>query len=105
VRLSFRYKAKGELISIEDLQAVQVIGIDCCGLHRPFWAIAEQFKNDGDARKSWEAHWAGRREYCQIEKLANLDKLPAATGFKVACFPVKVAKASTGCARVVAIFD
>jgi kynurenine formamidase len=34
--------------------------------------------------------------------MANLDQLPA-TGFKVACFPVKIAGASAGRVRPVAI--
>ena len=44
--------------------------------------------------------------YCHIEKLANLD-LPcrAPYGFKVACFPVKLAGGSAGWARVAAIFE
>lgn len=87
-------------------QGIRVIGTDCWGLDRPFWAVVEQFKKDGDRSKIWEAHRAGiEQEYCQIEKLANLDQLPSATGFKVACFPVKVAKASAGWTRVVAIYD
>lgn len=87
-------------------QGVRVIGTDCWGLDRPFWAVVEQFKKDGDAAKIWEAHRAGIiQEYCQIEKLANLDQLPTPTGFKIACFPVKVAKASAGWARVVAIYE
>lgn len=85
---------------------IRVIGTDCWGLDRPFWAVSEQFHKDGDAHKIWEAHRAGiEQEYCQIEKLANLDQLPSATGFKVACFPVKVTGASAGWARVVAIVD
>ncbi len=87
-------------------QGIRVIGTDCWGLDRPFWAVITQFKKDGDASKIWEAHRAGiKQEYCQIEKLANLDQLPSATGFKVACFPVKVARASAGWTRVVAIYD
>ncbi len=87
-------------------QGIRVIGTDCWGLDRPFWAVVQQFKKDGDTSKIWEAHRAGiEQEYCQIEKLANLDQLPSATGFKVACFPVKVANASAGWTRVVAIYD
>ena len=36
----------------------------------------------------WESHLLGRRkEYCQIERLANLHLLPRATGFLVSAFP------------------
>ncbi|TVP80052.1 MAG: cyclase family protein [Puniceicoccaceae bacterium] len=87
-------------------QGVRVIGTDCWGLDRPLWATTEQFKQDGDAEKLWEAHRAGiEQEYCQIEKLANLDQLPQSTGFKVACFPVKIKGGSAGWTRVVAIVD
>ncbi|MCU1437938.1 MAG: Kynurenine formamidase [Naasia sp.] len=42
--------------------------------------------------------------YCQIEKLANLDQLPA-PGFTPACFPANVTAPSAGWTRAVAIFD
>lgn len=156
VRLDFRHKEKGSVITVDDLknaldtinytlkpydivmlwtgtdklwgdpdyfnsgaglddestlwltqqQGIRVIGTDCWGLDRPFWAIVEQYKADKDPEKIWEAHRAGiEQEYCQIEKLANLDQLPSGTGFKVACFPVKIADASAGWTRVVAIFE
>ena len=38
----------------------------------------------------WEGHRAGREiGYCHIEKLHNLEALPA-DGFMVSCFPVKI---------------
>jgi cyclase len=43
------------------------------------------------------------REYCQIEKLANLDQIPSPTGFSVSCLPVKIARASAGWCRAVAL--
>jgi cyclase len=40
----------------------------------------------------WPAHFLGReREYCQIERPGNLDRLPAPFGFHFSCFPVKTA--------------
>ncbi|RMF32968.1 MAG: cyclase family protein, partial [Alphaproteobacteria bacterium] len=42
--------------------------------------------------------------YCHMEKLANLDKLPA-TGFEICCFPFKIKRASAGFVRAVAIFE
>jgi kynurenine formamidase len=39
-----------------------------------------------------------------MEKLSNLDALPS-SGFKVACFPVKIEKASAGWTRAVAIIE
>jgi kynurenine formamidase len=85
-------------------QGIRVIGIDAYGFDRRFEDMAEDFRRTGDAAGLWEAHFAGLdQEYCQIEKLVNLDRIPRPTGFKVACFPVKVEKASGGWCRAVAL--
>lgn len=87
-------------------QGVRVMGIDAWGWDPPFWAIKENFKRTRDSAIIWAAHRVGiEKEYCHIEKLANLDKLPRAFGFKVACFPVKVTRGSAGWSRVVAIIE
>jgi len=87
-------------------QGVRVMGIDAWGWDRPFWAIKEEFAKTGDKGVLWGAHFVGRdREYCHIEKLANLDKLPEPVGFKVACFPIKLTGGSAGWARVVAVLE
>ena len=87
-------------------QGIRVMGIDAWGWDRPFWAIKEDFQKNHDKRVIWEAHRVGiDREYCHIEKLANLDTLPRPSGFKVACFQVKLTGGSAGWTRVVAIFD
>ncbi len=87
-------------------QGCRVMGIDAWGWDRPFWAIKEAFSKTGDKSLLWGAHYVGiDKEYCHIEKLANLDKLPHPFGFKVACFPVKLAGGSAGWSRVTAIFD
>ena len=84
-------------------QGIKVIGVDMYGFDRKFADMAEEFRETGDGRVIWEAHFAGiEREYCQIEKLANLAQIPRPTGFKVACFPVKVQGASGGWCRPVA---
>jgi kynurenine formamidase len=84
-------------------QGIKVIGIDAYGFDRKFADMADEARRTGDATRIWEAHFAGlEREYCQIEKLVNLGALPAATGYKVACFPIKVQGASGGWSRVVA---
>ncbi len=63
------------------------------------------YKETGDKSLIWEAHLAGiEKEYCHLEKLTNLDQLPP-SGFKVACFPIKIKKASAGFVRVVAMFE
>ncbi len=87
-------------------QGIRVMGIDTWGWDQPFWAQKERFKETGDPDVIWEAHRVGRDlEYCQIEKLANLDQLPRPTGFKVSCFPVKITGGSGGWTRVVAMVD
>jgi kynurenine formamidase len=87
-------------------QGVRVMGIDAWGWDRPFWAIKEEFARTGDKSLLWGAHFVGRdKEYCHIEKLANLDKLPKPFGFKVVCFPVKLAGGSAGWVRVAAIIE
>lgn len=85
---------------------IKVMGIDAWSWDQPFWAIKEDFKRTGDSTAIWGAHRLGiEKEYCHIEKLANLDKLPRPLGFKVACFPIKVTHGSAGWSRVVAILD
>jgi kynurenine formamidase len=87
-------------------QGCRVMGIDAWGWDRPFYAIKEDFEKSHDGSIVWGAHKAGiQKEYCHIEKLANLDKLPSPYGFKVACFPVKLTGGSAGWTRVVAIFE
>jgi len=84
---------------------VRMIGIDAWGLDRPFDVMAAEARA-GDVDQLWEAHFYGRqREYCQIEKLCNLDRLPRPAGFRVFAFPVNLARASAGWARVVAVFE
>jgi kynurenine formamidase len=86
-------------------QGVRLLGIDAWGLDRPFDVMAEEALN-GNSEQLWESHFFGaEREYCQIEKLCNLDLLPAPYGFRVAAFPVSVEGASAGWSRVVAIFE
>jgi kynurenine formamidase len=87
-------------------QGVRVIGIDAYTIDRPFASMMADFRRSGDGRHIWPAHFAGiTREYCQIEKLANLDQVPAPFGFRVSCFPVKIEGASAGWCRAVAIVD
>ena len=87
-------------------QGIRVMGIDAWGWDPPFWAIKEEFRRTGDRSVLWGAHYAGMdKEYCHIEKLANLDQLPHPFGFKVACFPVKLTGGSAGWSRVVAVLE
>lgn len=86
-------------------QGVKVIGTDGYGFDRPFLAMLNDHKA-GKPNSLWPAHFAGReREYCHIEKLANLDRIPAPHGFRVAVFPINVRGASAGWCRAAAIVE
>ena len=80
-----------------------VSGTDAFSLDAPFEVIRSRFLETGDKGALWPAHFAGHSApYCQIEKLANLAELPD-SGFWVACFPIKVARASAGWTRAVGL--
>jgi kynurenine formamidase len=76
------------------------MGIDAWGWDAPLHLQAEEAKTRDEQGIFWAAHQADL-PYCQIERLANLDQLPA-TGFEVACFPLRIVGASAAPARVVA---
>lgn len=82
---------------------VHVTGIDSWGWDVPLAGQADRVRASGKKDLFWEGHFVGiDREYCHLERLTNLDKLPR-QGFTVACFPLKVARGSAGPARVVAM--
>ena len=86
-------------------RGVRVTGIDGWSWDAPFVHTAKKYAETGDASLIWEGHKAGRHTgYCHIEKLHNLEQLPA-SGFMVSCFPVKIERASAGWTRAVAIID
>ncbi|MCG8920577.1 cyclase family protein [Actinokineospora sp. PR83] len=84
---------------------VRVIGTDAFSLDAPFTDIIARYRETGDREVLWPAHLAGRgREYCQLERLANLDELPV-LGARIACFPVKIAGGGAGWTRAVGLLD
>ena len=86
-------------------RGVRVTGTDGWSWDAPFVHTKERFKESGDAGLIWEGHKAGRDiGYCHLEKLHNLEVLPA-VGFTVACFPCKIRAASAGWTRAVAILE
>ncbi|MEI8631767.1 cyclase family protein [Vibrio sp. PP-XX7] len=86
-------------------QGIRVVGTDAWSWDVPFKYTREKFAESGDASIIWEGHKAGREiGYGQMEKLSNLDTLPA-DGFMVSCFPYKIKNGSAGFIRAVAIFD
>lgn len=65
--------------------------------------MTAQRSSPGDSDELWPAHFAVREvEYCQIEKMANLDELPRRTDIYVTAFPIKIEDASAGWVRPVA---
>jgi kynurenine formamidase len=82
-------------------RGVRVMGIDAWGWDRPLHLQAAEANDRGEPGIFWEAHQADL-EYSQIERLVNLGSLPK-TGFKVACFPLRIEGASGAPARVVGI--
>src|SRR6185437_12699365 len=86
-------------------RGVKIVGTDAWSWDAPFVHTNRRFQETGDASIIWEGHKAGLEiGYFQIEKLHNLEALPA-HGFTVSCFPVKIKAASAGWIRAVAIFD
>jgi len=86
-------------------RGVRITGTDAWSWDAPFVHTARKYAETRNPALIWEGHKAGREiGYCHIEKLANLEALPA-TGFKVACFPVKIKAASAGWTRAVAILE
>ncbi len=84
-------------------QGVRVVGIDAWGWDAPLRLQANLARERGEAGILWSAHQLDL-PYSQIERLTNLAALPK-TGFRVACFPLKIERASAAPARVVAILD
>jgi kynurenine formamidase len=86
-------------------QGIKVMGVDAWGWDKPFDVMSREVR-EGKKEKLWAAHFAGKeKEYCHIENLTNLDKIPNPYGFKVAVFPVKIENAGGGWARAVAILE
>jgi kynurenine formamidase len=84
-------------------RGVRVMGIDAWGWDRPLHLQAAEALASGEPGVFWAAHQAGLA-YSQIERLCNLSELPDA-GFRVSCFPLRIAGASAAPARVVALLD
>lgn len=85
-------------------RGIKVIGIDANGFDLPFMEMVQTHLATKDSQVLWPAHMYGRtREYIHIERLANLDRLPKAHGFQIACFPIAIRDAGAAWVRAVAI--
>jgi kynurenine formamidase len=86
-------------------QGIKITGTDAWSWDVPFVYTKQKYENSKDPKIIWEGHKAGHEKcYCHLEKLHNLEALPA-TGFTVCCFPVKIKAASAGWTRAVAIIE
>ena len=86
-------------------QGIKIMGIDAWGWDRALDVMIDDLKA-GNREQFWESHYLGKKkEYCHLERLANLDKIPFPFGFKVAVFPIKIEGASAGWVRAVAIIE
>lgn len=87
-------------------RGVRVIGTDAYGFYKPFAEMGRRFEETGDSGELWPAHLAGRDgEYCQIEKMANLDALPRRTDIPLVAFPILIEEGSAGWVRPVAVLE
>lgn len=102
------YMFRGPGVTAEATQwlydrGVRVMGIDAWGWDRPLDKQAADALAEDREGIFWEAHQCDL-PYSQIERLFNLAALPA-SGFTVACFPLRIVGASAAPARVVAIVE
>ena len=68
--------------------------------------MVESYRKTGNKNELWATHIHGRkREYLQIEKMANLDKLPRPHGFMVTALPVKFEGCTAAWCRAVAVLE
>jgi kynurenine formamidase len=100
------YVALGPAVTAEATRwlyerGVRVMGIDAWGWDGPLHLQAQEALERDEPGIFWAAHQSDL-DYCQIERLANLGELPA-SGFQVACFPLRIVGASAAPARVVAM--
>ena len=86
-------------------RGVRLTGTDAWSWDAPFSHTAKRWAETHDPSIIWEGHRASMDiGYSHIEKLSNLEALPA-TGFTVCAFPMKIKNASAGYTRAVAILE
>lgn len=86
-------------------KGVKVIGTDSLGQDYPFSEQKKAYDKTHELDEIWPVHRLGAKyEFCNLEKMANLDKLPS-SGFKIMCQPIPIKGGSGGWARPVAIIE
>ncbi len=86
-------------------KGVKIFGVDTMGIDRPYRFMLKEFQETKDPKTFYPAHFYGRKkEFIHIERLANLEQLPA-FGFKIVCFPIRIKNTGAAWARVVALLD
>jgi cyclase len=80
----------------------RVIGTDGESFDGAFAPMIKRFLDSGDPDTLWPAHVLGRRRpYYQLERLSNLDRVPA-SGFVLTALPVLIEGATAAWTRAVA---
>jgi kynurenine formamidase len=86
-------------------RGMRVCGTDAWSWDAPLMSQMARIKETGDWSLFWEGHKAGADTlYCHIEKLGNLEALPA-HGYQVIAMPVKVEGGSAGWCRPIALIE
>lgn len=86
-------------------RGIKIFGVDTMGIDRPYKFMLTDFLKKRDLKTFYPAHFYGRRrEFIHIERLANLEKLPD-SGFKIACFPIRIKNTGAAWARVVSLIN
>lgn len=87
-------------------KGVHIIGIDSFSFDPPFQGMIDRYLKTRDKRYLWPAHMLGREKpYCQLERLANLNKLKRHKNITICCFPIHLLEADASWCRVVAIIN
>ncbi len=82
-------------------KGVRVVGIDAWSWDRPLPFLAQEFKETGDPKVIWEAHFAGIEiGYCHMEKMANLAGIGRSSGVYSLLLSREDQRASAGWVRL-----
>lgn len=87
-------------------QGVKTVGTDSWSFDRAYEWWSQDYKdNNYDPSYLWPCHLTCiKKEYAHLEKLANLDQVPA-FGWKLCAFPIKFFKGTAGFVRAVAFIE